>query len=197
MSETSAPPFLLQPGADPALAQTLQPIKYITPPMPPVEADNKKYYINTVPNASMYRTDGMRITFRNGYYGTKLLPDQQYLEQEIAMGCDFLRPATEEEIYQIRMAENPREVIATETRAELEAEIEARIRAEYETKLAGLQITDENRLAGTDAVSTSARAEKSAVKSGSASVFMTSQAPSLKGIVNSSSNPGGSADSGV
>jgi len=199
MSETQfqATPFLLQPGADPALAQTVQPIKYITPPMPAVAADTVKYYMCSLPNASMHRSDGFRISFRNGYYTAKLLPDQQYLDNEIATGHELLRLATENEVYQIRMSENPRAVIKEEVTADLEASIEAKIRAEYEVRLAGLQLTDENRLSGTDAVSRAANTPDTAIKTGSATVFMTSQPAMLKGIVSSDSNKEGAAESGL
>lgn len=156
-------------GPDPLLqlAETrVQPTARGTTPISPVvHTGVKKAYICSLPNASMHRPDGTRIGFRFGFMETDLKATQDYLDNEIIGGHEFLRYATPEEIETAHMRLDPmgtmKDKIKSEMEQELRAELEAKIRAEMGLanveQVSMIDVTQPNldaaKLSGSDALS--------------------------------------------
>lgn len=151
-------PNLLTPG-DPSGAK-VNPLNALTMPLPIVETDVVKHYICVIPNASLHRTDGKRLGFVSNYFSSNDLHDQKYLDGEIAARHPYLRVATDDEVMAARMRANPTGTITEKVRAELEpqirAELEIEIRARLEAEIrgevtgTGVDITDAEKIAGTN-----------------------------------------------
>ena len=158
-----------------------------------------KYYVCQIPNGSMFRPDGHRIGFVRGFYETNVKETQDYLDKEIRSKHLYVRHATLTEVQQFKAAENPkefytevaRETIQEELRAEFEAKLQAILNAPPGAP--GATNLDADKLAGISALKE--RLAKPGVKSGTGTVFMTSEAAPLKGIVGSDAIASGAAGS--
>lgn len=115
--------------------------------------DTKKYYICTVPNASMHNFDGKKIPFVGGFLATDLKGDIAYLDDEIESGNLYIRHATEEEALSYNLRTDPRGTIRAELTDEVRNELEASLRVELEAKIRAEMIGagDSTKLAGVDA----------------------------------------------
>lgn len=125
-------------------------------PFPVVHTSTTKYYHNTVPNVSMHRADGQRISFIFGIFKTDLKHDIEYLDNEIESGHPNLRAATAQEIDSYKMRVDPRGTIREQLLSDPEvmSSLEDKIRAEMEAKYsaAGQIIVDKSieNLGGTE-----------------------------------------------
>lgn len=116
--------------------EMVMPLQALTKPMATTVAPTMKYYWNTAGNTSMYRADGFRMIFNQGFYETNLLASQAYLDNEIAEGHMHLRYASELEIDAYRMRVNPRQTIRDQVKQELEADLRVELEAKIRSELA-------------------------------------------------------------
>lgn len=180
-------------------------------PFPNTKATEMKYYACNVPIASMHRPDGKRIAFISGFFSTDLVYDQQYLDNEIADGHGNIRHATEEEIFSVKMREDPhgtmeakvKEALEPAMREQLEREILAKlvaggtISADTAQQLQQVEeqasISDPAKIAGTETVAQKLQRLKGAAGHSGATI-MTSQAAPIKPV--STADLGGAEGSG-
>jgi hypothetical protein len=146
MSEFSNP-LLLDPGA--TTQDRVEPLRAMTAPFPVRKAEETRYYVCTLPNHHMHRTDGKRLTFIHSIYATDELNDIEYLDAEVRAGNPYMRLPTEQEIHTHKMRTDPRGTIANELTPQIEATIRARLEAELEAsmaaKLNSLNLTEEQK----------------------------------------------------
>lgn len=105
-----------------------------TRPMGTERSGGVRYYYLSVPTASMFRPDGMRLAFVHKIHCTDLMASQNYLDAEIEWGHPHLREATSEEIREYSMFIDPRGTMKKELEPEIRESLEAKIRAELEAK---------------------------------------------------------------
>jgi len=183
---------------------TVSPIQSITAPLPATRAQETKYYVCTIPYASLHRTDGKKLPFVHGFLETDIIYDQKYLDEEIANGNSYIRKATEEEVFQAHMRKDPKSTIKAQVREEVKEELEETIRAQYEKQIsdlmAQLQATigtaeasniDGAKLSATDILAM----KKQKIEGDGVSVTMMAQQSPLKGIVSSADIAGAAATS--
>lgn len=195
----------MQPNQDPNLlpvgqrtASIAAQPQHITKPFPATRAAGKKYYVCSMPHASMHREDGKKIAFVHGFCETDILHDQRYLDNEIDAGNPYVREATEEEVTEAKMRRDPRGTIKEQVRSEIEAELRLQLEAEIRAEVAA-SASDGEKLSGADAVRqkiADAKKSGSVVKTGNATVLMTSQPAPLQGIVSTGDLAGAEAASG-
>lgn len=111
-----------QPDGQPA-SLTVVPLHTITKPMPNTKIDDHVYFVCTVPSASMFRQDGKKLPFVQGYLKTNIKEDIAYLDKEIGEGNIYVRRATEKEIEAARMFEDPLGFIKDTVRVQVEKEV--------------------------------------------------------------------------
>lgn len=191
-------------GPDPILQEAtlrVPPVARGTTPISPVvHMAEKRSYICTMPNASMHRPDGTRITFQHGYFETDLKASIEYLDAEIALGHEYLRHANPTEIDAAKMRIDPvgtlRDKLRPEVERELRTELEAKIRAELgmpaEIVPTPVVTGSDEALAGTDMLS-NLRAKLNAQRVTGATLMPVSTR--LGGIVGSDKIAGVAADS--
>lgn len=126
-------PFLLNPN-DPR-GNSVQPLNSITQPFPVELQEQERHYFLTALNHSMHRKDGKRLAFVFGHLATKDVYDIDYLEQEILLGNQFLRHATEQEIHIFNSRRDPRGTLAAELRVGIEEEIKQTLELEIRNNL--------------------------------------------------------------
>jgi hypothetical protein len=188
-----------------ASGHTVQPLTAHTPAEPLIDTGRVKYYALDERNGSMHRRDGTRLAFINGVLATSLKADQDYLDGELANNHPVLRVARPDEIQVYEMKRDPKGTIAREIRPQLEAqiraELEAKIRKEMGVESLQAEVgsvdaanLDADRIAGAGA-GDAAVDMLQRLRSGSASVVMTSQRPPLQGIVSSADLGGAEAGS--
>jgi hypothetical protein len=176
----------------------------MTAPLSNDKAEAVKYYVCSMPTASLHRPDGKKITFINGFFKAELLEDQKYLDRQIETGAFAgggveVKHASQEQVDDWRMRTDPRGTIRSQVKQELKsdpalrAEIEAQIRAELAGQKEPGSVEAAN-LDGAKLASTKTAAEviaerlgKEVVKSGSGTVvvdkpLMESQAAPIKPV---------------
>jgi hypothetical protein len=121
-----------------------------TKPLGTTRTQEMRYYANSHPNASMFRTDGKRLFFQYGVYGTDILQDQDFLDKEIADGHPYLTHATPDQVHQHRMTVAPKETIRAEVTMEIESDLRAKILAEIAAGTTVVPGLDADKLAGVD-----------------------------------------------
>lgn len=137
-------------------------------PFPAEVAAVERTYRSAKVSCNMTRTDGKPIHFRNHYYTTKLLYDQQYLDNEIANGHAEISHATDDQAQQASMLIDPVGTI----RKQIEDEIRAKVEAEYTVKYGLMNVSQnassEEKIAGIE--TPSERAEKAIKAAGGVTV---------------------------
>lgn len=138
----------------PMIAPHVAPINAKTRPEKVIILPDKRYYVCTIPNASMHTKDGTRIPFVGGFLETQVKSVINYLDSEIS-GVHkvydkvsgsfeeqyqepniYIREATDLEVNTAMMRRDPRGTMEKKVREEMvndptvRAEIEAQIRAE-------------------------------------------------------------------
>lgn len=147
-------PFVPEPTKFKNLLENGQTVESFAP-MPATMADKSKCYFSTIDHTSFIRKDGKKITFINHFYETKLLFDQQYLDEEIREGNRYVRYATSEETEVAHMRIDPRGTMADKLRNDpaFTQELEDKIRAELVQKIQSGEIvvplSDTQKLGGT------------------------------------------------
>jgi hypothetical protein len=202
----SGPDPLVGTPSNPTINQLVQKLQTMTAEEP-VEYVLPKWYVCTMPNASMFRKDGTRIIFLGGVLETNLRATQQYLDTEIGTGNTFLRIATDAEIQEAKMRRDPRGTMKEAVRAEIEAELRTKLEAEIMERLGMLsgsyipgqdQVDSSNRgasgIAGSD-VADNLAATKQVLRTNNATLIMESTPAPLKGIVSSADVSEGAAGS--
>lgn len=190
---------LLQPGASiPGQAVSALPrfrnisddgrtVVESTRPLPATKAAELKYYVSTIPTASMHRPDGKRLPFINGFLIADLFYDQEYLDHEIADGNTYVRHASEHEVESAKMRLDPVGTVAAKITEDLELQIRTKLAEKLGMALEDVpsltpvealttakdvtdaNITDAQKLQGTNAAQTSAEALLAKLKAGTAS----------------------------
>ena len=193
---------------NPVMNQLVAKLQAMTPEEP-VRIVDPKWYVCTMPNASMFRKDGTRIIFLGGIVEVNVEATQVYLDTEIGLGNTFVRYATDAEVQEAKMKRDPRGTMKAAVRAEIEAELRSKLEAEIMERLGMLsaksipgqeEVDASNRgefdVGATD-VADRLRATKQVLRTGNATVIMDSNtpAPHLKGIVSSSDISQGAAGS--
>lgn len=190
-------PMVGDPG-NPLMDQRVQKLVAHTPEEPLEYMSEPRYYICTMPNASMFRKDGTRLIFAGGVFETNIVATARYLEMEIGLQNPFLRVATVDEINEYKMRKDPRGHIKEQVRGEIELELRVKLEAEIMERLGMLSATyipgqdgvdssniDGAKVAGSD-ISDHLAAAKRVLKTDNATItMMDAPAPTLKGIVNS------------
>jgi len=85
---------------------TVQPLVALTKPMPNTPAVVAYFYCS-LPNASFVRADGKKLPFINGICKALFAEDIKYLNDEIASGNTYIRPANEMEVQAAETMEDP------------------------------------------------------------------------------------------
>jgi predicted DNA-binding protein YlxM (UPF0122 family) len=160
-----------------------------TAPLPARPAQVTKYYASPLENASFHRQDGKRLGFVYGILQTNLFYDQQYLDNEIADGNQYVREATTEEIRAFNYRINPKatmkqEILSDpEVRKTLEDQIIQELLRKAEPGSALAQQLDAMKISGVD----SGTSGEASVKTATATMtpLSSSQAAPLGGIVTS------------
>jgi hypothetical protein len=187
-----------------ASGATVQPLTAHTPAEPLIDTGKVKYYALDERNGSMHRKDGTRLAFVNGVLATSLKADQDYLDGELANRHPVLRTARPDEVQVYEMKRDPKGTIAREIRPQLEAQIRAELEAKIRKELGveSLQAEvgsvdaanlDADKIAGSGGDAAVDMLQR--LRSGSASVVMTSQRPPLQGIVSTADLGGAEAGS--
>lgn len=122
-------PNLLNPNA--STTQQVPGLPGITKPFPVIDTGEPEYFVCTMLNHHMHRTDGKRLAFVFGVLKTSDHFDIEYMRNEIHTGNSFLRLATPQEINNYNMRMDPRGTM----QKELTPAIEARVRTELEVEL--------------------------------------------------------------
>lgn len=139
------PNDLIPAGTDtqsPATLRVGEPEKFPLkePAAPAVDTGVEKHYMCSMPFASMHRKDGIRIGFIHGHFSSKMKADQQYLDEEIALGHPNIRHANSDEIRNAMIVKDPigtlRKEIAAENQVDKE-EMEANLRKKLLAELEG------------------------------------------------------------
>lgn len=181
-------------------ASAVQPIAAITPAEPVVVTKETKHYWCTLPNASIHRKDGTRISFVFGHFESNLKADKDFLDAEIEGGHPSIRYATAQEIHAAKMKKDPVGTIRAQMKQEVGTEVEDRIRAEVEAEFrAKYGIPDDSvKVAGTDSSKRLAalRASRETHHSGSGTLIMSGSAAPLKGIQSTAGIADAAASSG-
>lgn len=131
----SGPDPMVGTPENPLMEQRVQRLVAHTPEEPLEYLEQPRYYICTMPNASMYRKDGTRIIFEGGVFETNIVATARYIETEIGLQNPFLRFATGAEVQEHKMRKNPRDTIKEQVRGEIEAELRARLEMEIMERL--------------------------------------------------------------
>lgn len=147
--------YLLAPGQTPN-QQTVSKLQTITAPMGNTPAKRTLYYHNSMTCASIHRPDGKRISFAPyGIFEAISQEDITFLENEIEIGHDFIRRASDAEVQQYRSLRNPKAVL----REEVENDIKKDLVKEIQEQILGgnvvpgsvaASVLDQLRLQGVD-----------------------------------------------
>ena len=145
----SANPDLLAPGG----GASVPPLQAITAPMPNTEQKEFRYYFCTMSTASFHRPDGKKLPFLNHFLKTNIEEDIAYLEEQINKHQNtYIRRATQEEVNQAKLHEDPIGTIKESVKKELSIEELEKLLAERR-RLAAAGAnpnTDANKVGGVD-----------------------------------------------
>ena len=172
-------------------------------PLPARPTKVVKYYFCTRLHHQMHRTDGKTLRFDWGVYRTNDYFDQQYLDEEIFRGNDYVREATQEEINAYNMRVDPKGSITREVtplirqafKEELRAKLQNMTAAGMKAGLSQAQIealladddTDvvgAGTIQGVDAGEPGKVVQAGAAKLSNFKGAMTAKIPNLQGIGN-------------
>jgi len=180
-----------------------------TAPLPTKHTGKEKYYFCGIPNVSIHRTDGKRIGFVFQVYKTDIEADIKFLDAEIAEGHPDIRYATDEEIRNYEFHRDPRGTMKKEVAADLEKELTETITKKIlgqlgiseedfkDNSLENIQGVDGNTMLSQKLTEMKDKAIQGAgVKITPTGPLMAAQAPTLKGIVGSSTIAEGAKTSG-
>jgi hypothetical protein len=192
-------PILGQAGQGDPTMHAQAPVA-LTPPLPATKAAEIKYYHCPVMNASMHRADGKKIAFVNGICETDVLHDQQYLQNEIDSGSQYIRVATAQEVETFKMQKDPKgtmkQIVAKEIEDELRIKIEAELRAKMGLPPSEMPVNDELKLAGSDIRSRINASNRETVQTSGATVLLQNQAASQLKPVSTADLAGATVQSG-
>lgn len=145
MSYTNSNPNLLDPTS--LTSDRVSPLAGMTKPLPVrlLPEDQTAYFVCTMLNHHMHRTDGKRLAFVFGTLATRDLYDIQYINDEISAGNPFVREATSQEIRSYSMRVDPKGTLAKEITPEIEqrvrTELEVSLRSSWEKQLNSIGVT--------------------------------------------------------
>jgi hypothetical protein len=121
-------------------------LQALTPPDPIVLENTEKHYFCTVPNASMFKKDGTRLSFINGFFSTKLKSAKDYLDKEVADGHSYIRNATDEEVARILATRDPMAALEADFKTNKEPELRKNLEKDIIATIMGVprdSVTDE------------------------------------------------------
>lgn len=97
-----------------------------------------KFYKSSLETMAMHRWDGLKIPFLFHTCETDNLHTQQYLDDEINNGNQFISHATEEDVLQFKMRINPKGAIEEQLRPQVEQQVKSDLAAKLGIDAAAL-----------------------------------------------------------
>lgn len=94
-------------------------LRAITPPEGNTAEKEHVYFHCTLAMASLHRADGKKLPFIGHFLKTNIREDIAYLDEEVRQQNPYVRRATEEEVAQAKMVEDPVGSIRARVREEL------------------------------------------------------------------------------